>query len=76
MGDVIVRVVDLPTHKIGATVKEDENGDYNVYINSRYGCIGQHKAFDHEMDHIKHDDFRNGIQLSICEARARRAAGQ
>ena len=76
MGDVIVRMVDLPTHRIGATVKEDENGDYNVYINSRYGSIGQLRAFDHEMDHIEHDDIRNEIPLKSCEARARQRAGE
>ena len=76
MGDVIVRVVDLPTHRIGATVEEDENGDYNIYINARYGNIGQRKAYNHELDHIEHDDFYNDIPLKVCEARAKHAAGE
>lgn len=73
MGDVFVRMVDLP-HRIGATTVEDENGDYNLYINVRYGANGQHKAYEHEMDHIDNDDFRNGIPLITCESRARKAA--
>ena len=76
MGDVIVRVVDLPTHKIGATTVEDENGDYNVYINARYGYNGQMKALEHEDEHIEQDDFHNGIPLKVCEYRAKKAANE
>lgn len=76
MGDVFVRLVDLPSHSVGATVEEDENGDYNVYVNARYGVNGQKKALKHELDHIEHDDFRNGQPLKVCETRARKAAGE
>jgi len=76
MGDVFVRLVDLPSHSVGASVEEDCNGDYNIYINARYGYLGQQKALEHELDHIVNDDFRNGIPLRVCEQRARKAAGE
>ena len=76
MGEVIVRLVDLPSHSVGASVEEDCNGDYNIYINARYGYLGQQKALEHELDHIENDDFRNGIPLRVCEKRARKAAGE
>ena len=76
MGDVFVRLVDLRSHSVGATVEEDCNGDYNVYINARYGYNGQLKALKHELDHIDNDDFRNEIPLCICEDQARKAAGE
>ena len=76
MGDVIVRVVDFGTVRIGASVEEDENGDYNLYVNARYGFIGQCKAFEHEMEHIRNDDFRNGLPLEVCEENARKAASE
>jgi len=76
MGDVIVRVLDFDTCHVGASVEEDENGDYNLYVNARYGFFGQLKAFEHEMDHIDNDDFRNGLPLEVCEARAKKAAGE
>ena len=74
MGDVFVRVVNLPSYCVGATVEEDCNGDYNIYVNARYGYKGQQKALKHELDHIEHDDFRNGVPLDLCEYRAKKAA--
>lgn len=76
MGEMIVRVVDLPSYRVGATVVEDENGDYNVYINARYGHNGQEKALRHELEHIRQDDFHNGKPIEICEENARKAAGE
>ena len=76
MDDVIVRVVDLPSYHAGATIIEDENGDYNLYINARYGYNGQRKALKHEHEHIKNNDFHNRIPIEVCESRAREAAGE
>ena len=70
MGDVIVRVVNLPAWQTGATVVEDENGDYNIYLNARFGYNGQIKALEHEFRHIKFNDFHNGLPIEICERRA------
>lgn len=67
MGEVIVRVVNLPAWKTGATVVEDENGDYNIYLNARFGYNGQQKALKHEYKHIMNDDFRNDLPIEICE---------
>ena len=74
MGDVFVRLVNLPSYCVGATVEEDCNGDYNIYVNARYGYNGQQKALKHELDHIEHVDFRNGVPLDLCEYRAKKAA--
>lgn len=73
---VIVRLVDFDTCSVGASVQEDENGDYNLYVNAKYGYNGQRKAYDHEMNHIENDDFRNGKPLLVCERRAKMAAGE
>ena len=76
MDEIFVRVLDFDTCNVGASVQEDENGDYNVYVNARYGYNGQRRAFDHEMDHIEHDDLRNGLPLKAAEKRAKVAAGE
>lgn len=76
MGDVFVRLVNLPSYSVGATVEEDCNGDFNVYVNARYGYIGQQKALKHELDHIENNDFRNGIPVEVVEKRAKKAAGE
>lgn len=56
MKDVFVRVLDFPT-TIQGTVVEDENGDFNVYINSRIADAMQKKALVHELVHIERNDF-------------------
>ncbi len=35
----------------------DENGDYNIYINSKLSRREQLKAYMHEFDHVFYDDF-------------------
>ena len=52
MNSVIVRIVDLPIVMRGA-VREDENGDYNIYINARLSEDQRVAAFRHEIDHIR-----------------------
>lgn len=56
MEGIIVRFVDLP-YKVGGVTAVDENGDFNVYVNSRWGYKGQINALEHEGKHIKHGDF-------------------
>ena len=65
MNDIIVRLQDMPIGIKGVTLL-DEAGDYNVYINSRLSVATQHKAYLHELQHIKRNDFYN--DLSIFEA--------
>ena len=56
MDDVIVRLEDMPFGVRGVTVK-DENGYYNVYINSRYPEDVRRETYRHEMKHILRGDF-------------------
>lgn len=56
MDDTIVRYVDLPCSVRGVTVL-DFDGNYNVYINSRLSYDVQQGALEHELNHIKNNDF-------------------
>lgn len=67
--DVIVRLIDLPPG-IGGAIMEDEDGTYNVYINSRHGYYAQLDDLDHELAHIKHDDLHNDDPIEVIESRA------
>ena len=62
MENVITRIMNLPWGIKGATVI-DEDGDFNMYINAKYG--DEKRVYDHEIDHIKNGDFHNG--KPICE---------
>jgi hypothetical protein len=54
--DYYVRYVALPRKVHGMTVL-DENGFHNVYINSLLSREEQRAAYDHELEHIRGDDF-------------------
>lgn len=67
--DAIVRLIDLPPG-IGGSVMEDEDGTYNIYINSRHGYFAQFDDLDHELAHIENDDLHNDDPIDVIEARA------
>lgn len=52
MNEVFIRGIVLPYHVRGITIK-DENGDFNIYINSNLCPCAQQEAIEHEMRHVK-----------------------
>ena len=56
MNDIFIRMIDMPGSFPGMTI-EDADGDYNVYINAQLSQARRIKAYRHEMDHIRHNDF-------------------
>ena len=66
MDEVIVRLQDMPTKMKGVTLL-DESGDYNVYINARLSADSQREVLDHEMLHIRRDDFYNDLTIREAE---------
>ena len=66
MYDYFVRLIDLPP-SIGGMVTPNDDGTFSIYINARLDCFQQQKAFEHEVDHIKNDDFYNGKSIEEIE---------
>jgi hypothetical protein len=66
MGTIIIRMADLP-YALKGFVKEDEDGDYNVYINWKYSLEVQRRTLRHEIGHICHLDFDNDTPVSEAE---------
>lgn len=54
--NIHVHYIDFPTTVGGRTVP-NEDGSFDVFINSRYGYNGQRKALEHELRHIQSGDF-------------------
>ena len=52
MNDVIIRLADGLDPRVKGFVKEDSNGDYNVYINSCLCLEEQRTTARHELEHI------------------------
>ena len=66
MNDVIVRVMDMPYFARGFTLL-DSDGDFNVYLNSRYTCEEQEETYRHEMKHIKNGDFYGDCPIELID---------
>lgn len=56
MGEVFIRLLELPPTIHGATVL-DSDGNFNVYINSLLSYDAQRKTARHELIHIKKEHF-------------------
>jgi hypothetical protein len=66
MDDIHVRLLKLPSTVYGVTVR-DENGDFNVYINSNLSAPARDRALKHEMKHIKRGDFYSDDCIETLE---------
>ncbi len=62
----MVRYLDLPTRTRGVTV-EDDNGFFNIYINSKLSVEMQKEALEHELRHIQRNDFATDVSLLAAE---------
>ncbi len=49
-------LIDMPTRVKGQTVK-NEDGSYSVFLNARMAQNQIEKAYLHEIEHIKMNDF-------------------
>lgn len=65
--NIKIRYIDLPCTIKGITV-QDDNGFYNVYINAKLSEEAQIKALEHEITHIKRDDFYSLKPIELIEA--------
>ena len=57
--------------RVNAVTVIDENGDFNVYVNSRLSVEEQQKAYKHECRHIKKDHFHSSKSVEECEEEAK-----
>ncbi len=64
--DVFVRYISLPT-TVNAVTVPDEDGNYNVYINSRLSHEAQQEAYEHELYHIEHGHHYDYTPVADCE---------
>ena len=71
MGEIIVRVIDLPDSVSGVTVL-DENGDYNIYLNGRLSYDSYNEAVKHELRHINKEHFYIDKPIPECEDEAKK----
>ena len=56
MTDTYVRLVSLPAKVEGVTLPNDD-GSFDIYINSRLSPLRQQETLEHELRHIRHEHF-------------------
>ena len=66
MEEVVVRYINLPMTVRGITAV-DEDGNYNVYINSKLSSDRQRIALEHEMTHVNRGDFQSFDDIEDIE---------
>ena len=73
MDEVIVRVLDFPCTDVRGTVRLDEDGNYNVYLNAKYTEEQQYLTYLHEEAHIKYGHLYSDRKTEELEEEAKRA---
>lgn len=68
MDNIYLRCMPLPCKVHGMTVR-DEEGDYNVYLNARETYEANQKTLQHELRHIRGDDFDRQAPIEDIELR-------
>ena len=70
MNDVIVRVIDFPSTDVKGIIKEDAEGNYNVYLNARYNDEQQLMTWLHETAHADLGHLHADIPVRQMEEEA------
>lgn len=65
--DYCVREVPLPYGVKGCVTPNADDDGFSIYINSRLSEDQKRKALEHEVDHIKNDDFYNDKPIEEIE---------
>lgn len=66
INEIIYRYIDAPTTVRAFTIV-DENGDYNVYVNSSLSPEARERAIKHELKHIEQGDFDKDLPAHLIE---------
>lgn len=73
MNDIFVRLIDVPVDLKGL-VKEDANGDYNIFINARYNYDQQLETYFHEEAHARLGHLHSDKDIEEIEEEAQKEA--
>ena len=69
MTDTYVRLIPLPPKVEGVTLPNDD-GSFDIYINSRLSPARQQETLEHELRHIRHGHFYLDMPIDRMERQA------
>lgn len=70
MNEIIIREVDIDP-RIEGFVKEDPNGDYNVYISTHLSRRKKMEVLKHELEHIEGNHLHSDLPVWLLEHKAK-----
>ena len=67
--EIQTMLIDIPSRIHGFTVDNSVDGEpnYVIFLNSRLNDEMQRMAYEHELEHIKNNDFDSMLSVSILE---------
>jgi len=66
MDGIFLRYISLPPTIKGLTV-QDEEGNYNIYVNTRLTYEANQQTLQHEIKHITNNDFNKLSHIGNIE---------
>lgn len=66
MDGIYLRYLSLPPTVKGLTI-QDEEGNYNIYLNSRLTYEAHTETLKHEINHITNNDFSKHSHIKNLE---------
>lgn len=67
MDDPEVKLLDFPSSRIKGVAVLTDDGTCMIYINARLSREEQLKVYEHELAHLRRNDFYNELPVTIVE---------
>ncbi len=68
--EIFVRYLDFPNRSVKAATFPNDDGSFDIYVNTLYPEAIQRRALEHELEHIRHGHFYSDAPIRQKEAEA------
>lgn len=68
--EIFVRYLDFPNRSVKAATFPNDDGSFDIYVNTLYPESIQHQALEHELEHIRRGHFYSEAPIEQKEAEA------
>lgn len=68
--NIFVRYLPFPNSSVKAATFPNDDGSFDVYVNTRLSPAEQKKALEHELEHIRRGHFYSDAPIEQKEAEA------
>ena len=69
--DLYVRFLPFPNRAVRAAVMPNDEGSYDILVNTLYPEETQRRALEHELEHLRREHLDRGESVVLLEAEAR-----